>query len=70
MGFELPIGEFLRNELREMFLDTVTRDTIDQLPPINFDGVMQLHDDHRRRRGEHADILYAILVLCWWTARQ
>ena len=70
MGFELPIGEFLRNELRDMFLSTVTRDVLDDLPPLHYDGVMQLYKDHADRRAEHADILYAVLVLCSWKARR
>ena len=70
MGFELPIGEFLRNELRDMFLSTVTREIVESIPPLHFDGIIQIYKDHTTRRAENADILYAILVLCWWKAKR
>lgn len=66
MGFELPIGEFLRHGLRDMFFDVVSPRTIEALPPLSFQGVMELYREHVERRAEHADILYALLVLCFW----
>lgn len=65
-GFEVPIGEFLRSELREMFLDTVTKPTIDSFGMLNYAAVRRVYDDHCARRGEHADLLFALLSLCWW----
>ncbi len=65
-GFEVPIGEFLRQELREMFLDTVTRDVVDSFGVIDFSVVRRIYDDHCARRAEHADLLFALLSLCWW----
>ncbi len=69
MGFELPIGEFLRGPLREMFCDVVRRETLESVGPLDHAAVMRLYDDHVRRRGEHADILYAVMGLCWWARR-
>ncbi len=66
MGFELPVGEFLRAQWRDVFLSTVSRKVVQELPPLDFDGVMGLYRDHCDRRIECADTLYAVLVLCWW----
>jgi asparagine synthase (glutamine-hydrolysing) len=66
MGFELPIGEFLRGPLREIFHDVVRRETLESVGPLNHTAVTRLYDDHVNRRGEHADILYAVMGLCWW----
>ena len=70
MGFELPIGEFLRAELRDMFHDTVTKDTLESIGPFNHAAVKRLYDDHLHHRAEHADLLYALLALCWWKQHQ
>ncbi len=70
MGFEVPIGEFLRRELRDMFLDIVTRPVVAELPWLDYGGIMQVYKDHCARRGEYADLLYALLVLGWWRTRQ
>ncbi len=65
-GFEVPIGEYLRGPLRDMFHDVVTRSTVESLGAISFDAVSSVYADHVARRGEHADMLFAMLSLCWW----
>lgn len=70
MGFEVPIGEFLRGPLREMFRSTVTRDVVESFGLIRHDAVMRVYDEHCARRGEHADLLFALLSLCWWRRGQ
>ncbi len=65
MGFEVPVGEFLRNELRPMFLDVVTPAALTDLG-LEPATASELLDRHTQRRGEHTEILWALLVLCWW----
>ncbi len=69
-GFEVPIGEFLRNELREMFMDTVTKPRLDSIGIVEYSAVQRIYNEHLDRRGEHADLLYALLSLCWWRRNQ
>jgi len=69
MGFEVPIGEFLRNRLREMFLDIVRKPVVAALGWLDYEGIMQTYKEHCARRGEYADLLYGLLVLCWWQSR-
>lgn len=67
MGFEVPVGEFLRGGLREMFFDIVTRDVVERFPGLRFEAVQAIYARHASRRGEYADFLYAVMVLCaWW----
>ena len=35
----------------------------------DFDAVEKIYADHCAQRGEHADLLYALLVLCRWSHR-
>ncbi len=65
MGFEVPVGEFLRNELRPMFLDVVTPAALTDLG-LEPATASELFDRHSQRHGEHTEILWALLVLCWW----
>lgn len=67
MGFELPIGEFLRHQLRDFFLDTADRATLHATGCFDPDAVHRLYERHCKHRGEYADLLYAVLVFChWW----
>jgi len=69
MGFEVPVGEFLRRELRELFMDTVTRERLASFGVFDPAAVHRVYDDHCACRGEYADLLFAILSLCWWQMR-
>ena len=69
-GFELPIGEFLRGGLRELFHDTVDRETVESIGLVSYDAVQRIYGEHVNRRAEHADVLFALLSLCWWWRRE
>jgi asparagine synthase (glutamine-hydrolysing) len=68
MGFEVPVGEFLRNELREMFHDTVTTEALGDLG-LNPAVAERLYETHCWRNGDHTEILWALLVLCHWRSQ-
>ena len=55
MGFEVPIGEFLRNELREMFFDVVDRPTVDSFGWLDYDAISSLYDAHRRHAARDVE---------------
>ncbi len=66
-GFEVPIGEFLRGgQVAEMFRETVTRDAVESLGGLDFEGVTRLYEAHLTGRTDHSDVLFALLSLCWW----
>jgi asparagine synthase (glutamine-hydrolysing) len=65
MGFEVPVGEFLRGPMREMFLDTVRPDVLGELG-LDSAVVDALWRDHLRFRQERSDLLFALLTLCRW----
>jgi asparagine synthase (glutamine-hydrolysing) len=65
-GLEVPIGEFLRRPLRDLFRDVVDRKTVESFGWLDYDAVAALYETHCRRRDEFGDLLYALLVLCWW----
>ncbi|MBN1491578.1 MAG: asparagine synthase (glutamine-hydrolyzing) [Phycisphaerae bacterium] len=68
MGFEVPIGEFMRRELREAYLDTVRDSTLRELG-LTPSVASSLWQEHQSRRAERADVLYALFVLCRWRER-
>jgi asparagine synthase (glutamine-hydrolysing) len=69
MGFEVPVGEYLRGPLREMFCEVVSADVVAGLGWLDHAGIMRVYEQHCRRRAEHGDLLYALLSLCWWWRR-
>jgi asparagine synthase (glutamine-hydrolysing) len=70
MGFELPVGEWLRDELRPMFTGVVTREAIESIGSLNYGAVTRAYEQHTARRADHTELLYSLLSLCWWWKRQ
>ncbi len=69
-GFEVPFGEYLCGPLRPMFEDVVTREAIDSFGLLSYPVVETTLADHLARRADHADVLWALLSLCWWRSRR
>ncbi|MBI1827828.1 MAG: asparagine synthase (glutamine-hydrolyzing) [Planctomycetes bacterium] len=69
-GFEVPFGELIRGPLRSLFHDVVTAQTIESFGLLSYPNVMAVFGAHCERLAEHADLLFAILSLCWWRSRR
>ncbi|MFL6285077.1 MAG: asparagine synthase (glutamine-hydrolyzing), partial [Pyrinomonadaceae bacterium] len=66
-GFEIPISEWLKRELRETFLDTVA-------PPagggvLNDALIERLYSEHCQNRRDHSEKLWILFVLRRWARR-
>jgi len=66
-GFEIPVGEWFKHDLRELFLDTVAE-------PLG-GGVLKrgmierLYNEHCQGRRDHGDKLWMLFVLRWWARK-
>jgi asparagine synthase (glutamine-hydrolysing) len=65
MGFEVPIGEFLRDELRDFFHDVVQPNTLTALG-LDSNAASTLYDEHAKRKSDHSELLWSLFVLCQW----
>lgn len=68
-GFEVPVGDLLRGPLRSLFHDIVRKDRVDSFGLISHPAVESIYSEHVERRSDHSDLLWAILSLCWWSAK-
>ncbi len=67
MGFAVPVGEWLRGELRAMLHDHLF--ATDSFARTNFHlpTVQRMMDEHEQSRVDHSQRLYALLMLeLWW----
>ncbi len=69
MGFEVPVGEFLRHELQDMYLSTVTSDALASFG-IDVKVAADLYQQHLTRRRDRTELLWSLLVLCWWQQKR
>ncbi|NBB83632.1 MAG: asparagine synthase (glutamine-hydrolyzing) [Alphaproteobacteria bacterium] len=66
MGFALPLGEWMRSDLREMVRGRLLgHDHLDALG-LRLRRVEQLIDEHTTGRADHTHRLFALLTLSMW----
>jgi asparagine synthase (glutamine-hydrolysing) len=67
-GFDVPVGEWIKGPMREMFQDVVrSAGSI----PLDRARIDQLYEEHTSGRADRAKILWAMFALRWWErARQ
>ena len=66
MGFGVPVGEWLRGQLRPLLDDTVLSDRALQRGYFDPDGVRGLVDEHVSRRADRTAHVWALLMLELW----
>ncbi len=67
MGFAVPIGDWLRKELRPMLRDHLFAAASFARAHFNMRVVERLVDEHESQRIDHSQRLYALLMLeLWW----
>jgi asparagine synthase (glutamine-hydrolysing) len=70
MGFAVPIGQWLRTSLREMFQDLVFSQNSFAARNFRMEFVRKIVDEHQAERVDHSQRLYAILMLELWGKTQ
>ncbi len=65
-GFAVPLGAWLRGELREMLADHVLGARFAQRGLFRQNVVRRLFDDHQAGRGDYAHHLWVLLMLELW----
>jgi asparagine synthase (glutamine-hydrolysing) len=65
-GFEVPIGEWFKNEFRPEFTETVSESETDV---VNTDFVRELYREHVDGVRDHTQFLWAVYVFLRWHKR-
>jgi asparagine synthase (glutamine-hydrolysing) len=67
-GFDIPIGEWLKKEYRELFWDETEKAARDR--GISLDMVQRVYREHAEERADRSRALWAVLTWCWWWNRK
>ncbi len=68
-GFEIPIDDWLRGPLNEMFVETVLSSNSRVSDYLDRKRIRTIYDAHQRKVGHHGQQLWSILVLAAWMDR-
>lgn len=68
-GFNVPVAQLLRNELRPLAERVLDRDAASFAPLLRPDAVRAIWGDHRDRRANHSYLLWTLMVWGIWSTR-
>jgi asparagine synthase (glutamine-hydrolysing) len=66
IGFDIPLGVWIRDELRDFVLDTLSPGRLRRHGFFNEDFVGKLLDEHLRGRHNHRQLLWPLVIFQYW----
>ena len=68
-GFAIPLSRWLRDDLRELMMDTIHSESFRERDAFNTTVIRQLAGEHVRGAADHAETLWTVLVFELWAQR-
>jgi asparagine synthase (glutamine-hydrolysing) len=65
-GFSVPIGNWMRNELREEFVTALDDDFLNSVPNLNVTKFKRIFHEHMEENKDHAPNIWKLFVLRKW----
>ena len=65
-GFAVPIGQWIRKELREEFESNLSDDFLNQVPNLNVTKFKKMFKDHLDGKGDYSSYVWRVYVLSKW----
>src|SRR5690606_32578662 len=65
-GFAVPIGEWMRKELKDEILTTLNDNMLLRIPNFNISKFKVLLEEHMNEKADHTSNIWKVYVLCKW----
>lgn len=65
-GFEIPLAEWFKEELKELVLSSLTREKVEKADLVHFPIVEIIIEEHMKSKKNHANLLWSLIVLHKW----
>ncbi|MBO6880220.1 asparagine synthase (glutamine-hydrolyzing) [Winogradskyella sp.] len=65
-GFAVPIGNWMRKELKDEFLTALNDDFLNKVPNLNVEKFKTLLDEHMSGKAKHTPNIWKLFVLSKW----
>jgi asparagine synthase (glutamine-hydrolysing) len=69
-GFDVPIGQWFKKELKEQFWSVMDETTIKKTGVLNYASIKRFYDIHASGKQDLSKQLFNLFVLQWWLLRQ
>ena len=68
-GFGIPVGEWLRRDLKGLFEDVVSRKNVERVGLLKYDVVRDVYQEHLSERRDATPLLWSVFAFQWWANR-
>jgi asparagine synthase (glutamine-hydrolysing) len=68
-GFGIPVGEWLRRDLKGLFEDVVSRKNVDRVGILKYDIVRDVYRQHLSGHRDATPLLWSVFSFQWWANR-
>ncbi|SEQ45663.1 asparagine synthase (glutamine-hydrolysing) [Hyunsoonleella jejuensis] len=65
-GFAVPIGNWMRHELREEFISALNDDFLNKVPNLNISKFKTILSEHMSEKYDHTENIWKVYVLSKW----
>jgi len=65
-GFNIPIGKWFRNDLKELLMDTLCKENVNKMDCLNWPYINKLIVDHMQFKKDNGYKLLSLLHFCLW----
>ena len=65
-GFAVPIGDWMRTELEEEFMQALNDDFLNRVPNLNVPKFKRLLSEHMEHKEDHTAHVWKLYVLSKW----
>ena len=65
-GFAVPIGDWMRAELKEEFMQALNDDFLNRVPNLNVPKFKRLLSEHMELKEDHTPHVWKLYVLSKW----
>lgn len=68
-GFNVPIGEWFKHELKDLYMEVVNRDSLQKAGIFDYTLIEKMFADHVNNRRDYSKQLLCIFNFQWWLSR-
>lgn len=65
-GFSVPVGQWIRKELREEFIGNLSDDFLNQVPNLNVPKFKKMFKNHLEGKSDYSSYIWRLYVLSKW----
>ena len=65
-GFAVPIGQWIRKELKEEFKANLSDDFLNQVPNLNVAKFKKMFQDHLQEKADYSSYIWRVFILSKW----